>query len=244
MRNKTSALGVKKCEIIIISLGGSLIAPKTGIDHKFLKRFRELIISETKKNKKFVIIAGGGNTARVYQEAASKVTKLTKDDQDWIGIHSTRLNAHLIKTIFRKYAHPRINKNPRTKSDIKNHFKKGESIMVAAGWRPGWSTDYVATILAERLEAKTVINLSNIEYVYNHDPNKYKNAKKIKTINWKDFRKIVGNTWDPGLNMPFDPIASKLAQKLKLKVVICDGKKIANLKNLLGNKKFNGTIIE
>lgn len=235
---------MKKYDISIISLGGSLIAPQTGIDHKFLKKFRELIISEIKKGKKFVIVTGGGNTARIYQQAANKITNLTKDDQDWLGVHSTRLNAHLIKTIFRKYAHPRINKNPRTKSDITKHFKKGEGIMVAAGWRPGWSTDFVATILAERFDAKTIINLSNIEYVYTRDPNKYKNAEKIETISWKDFRKIVGNTWDPGLNMPFDPIASKLAQKLKLRVIITNGKKIANLQKVFNKEKFRGTIIE
>ncbi len=234
---------MKKKEIIIISLGGSLIAPKTGIDWKFLKKFRELILEQIKNNKKFVIITGGGNTARIYQQAASKITQLTKDDQDWLGIHSTRLNAHLIKTIFRKYAHPRINKNPRTKANIKNHFQKGEKIMIAAGWRPGWSTDYVATILAERLEAKTVINLSNIKYVYTRDPNKYKDAKKIKNISWNNFRKIVGNTWDPGLNMPFDPIASKHAQKLNLKVIICHGNNIPNLSKLFAEKKFQGTII-
>jgi len=235
---------MKTRDIYIISLGGSLIAPKDGIDWKFLKKFRTLIVSEIKKGNKFVIITGGGNTARIYQQAANKVIKLTKDDQDWLGIHSTRLNAHLIKTIFRKHAHPRINKNPRTKADLKKHFTKGESVMIAAGWRPGWSTDFVATILAERLNAKTVINLSNIEYAYDKDPNKYRGAKKIKTINWKDFRKIVGNTWDPGLSMPFDPIASKLAQKLKLKVIICNGKNIANLEKIFANKKFKGTIIE
>lgn len=235
---------MKTDEMIIVSLGGSLIAPKEGIDHKFLKKFRELIIKEIKKGKKFVIITGGGNTARVYQQAANKVTKLTKDDQDWLGIHSTRMNAHLVKTIFRQYAHPRINKNPRTKEDISSHFDNGEGLMVAAGWRPGWSTDYVATILAERLEAKTVINLSNIEYVYTRDPRKYKSAEKIENINWKDFRKIVGNKWDPGLNMPFDPIASKNAQKLGLKVVICNGKNINNLQKVFGNKNFKGTVIE
>ncbi len=233
-----------KKEIIIISLGGSLIAPPAGIDWQFLKKFRALIIQEIKKNKKFVIVTGGGNTARIYQQAANKITKLTKDDQDWLGVHSTRLNAHLIKTIFRRYAHPRINKNPRTKADIKNHFKKGEKIMIAAGWRPGWSTDYVATILAERFQSHTLINLSNIKYVYNHDPHKYKNAKKIATIDWADFRKIVGNTWDPGLNMPFDPIASKLAQKLKLQVIIASGHNINNLNKILANKKFQGTIIK
>jgi len=234
---------MKTKEIIVISLGGSLIVTPAGIDHKFLKRFRELIIKEIKKGKRFVIVTGGGGTARKYQQAAARITKLTRDDMDWIGIHSTRLNAHLIKTIFRAYAHPRINKNPRIKADLKSHFKKGEKIMVAAGWRPGWSTDYVATILAERLGAKTVINLSNIKYVYDKDPVKFKSAKKITKVTWPDFRKIVGNKWDPGLNAPFDPIASRLAQKLGLKVVIAEGKNINNLAKTLNNKKFQGTTI-
>jgi len=233
-----------KKEIIIISLGGSLIVPPKGIDWRFLKRFRELIVIQIRRGKRFVIVAGGGNTARVYQQAAIKTTNLTNDDRDWIGVHATRLNAHLIKTIFRAYAHPRINKNPRTKADLRKHFAKGEGIMVAAGWRPGWSTDYVATILAERLNAKTVINLSNIKYVYNKDPKKFKTAKKITKIAWPDFRKIVGNKWDPGLNAPFDPVASALAEKLGLKVIITEGKNAANLNNILNNKKFLGTIIK
>jgi uridylate kinase len=229
--------------ITIISLGGSLIVPKAGIDFLFLKKFRELIVKRIKKGERFVIVTGGGQTARQYQEAAVKVTKLTPDDRDWIGIHATRLNAHLIKTIFRAYAHPRINKNPRTKADLSKHFAKGEKIMLAAGWHPGWSTDYVSTILAERLQAKTVINLSNIKYVYDKDPNKFKDAKKIKEINWADFRKIVGNKWDPGLNAPFDPVAAKHAEKLGLEVIIAEGKNIKNLEKIFNKDKFVGTII-
>lgn len=232
-----------KKEIIVLSLGGSLIVPKTGIDWSFLKKFRALIISEIKKGKRFVIVAGGGNTAREYQRAANKITKLTRDDSDWIGVHSTRLNAHLVKTIFRNYAHPRINKNPRTKADLRNHFKKGEGIMVAAGWRPGWSTDYVSTILAERLGAQTVVNLSNINYVYNKDPNKFADAKKIKEISWPDFRKIVGNKWKAGMNAPFDPVASAHSEELGLRVVIVNGKMIKNLKKCFKGEKFVGTVI-
>ncbi|MCK5211901.1 UMP kinase [Candidatus Parcubacteria bacterium] len=233
-----------KNEIIIISLGGSLIVPPKGIDWRFLKRFRELIVKQIRAGKRFVIITGGGTTCRQYQQAANKVVNLTKDDRDWLGIHTTRLNAHLVKTIFRAYAHPRINKNPRTKENLKKHFTKGEGIMVAAGWRPGWSTDYVATILAERLKSKTVINLSNIKYVYDKDPKKFKAAKKIKKITWPDFRAIVGNKWDPGLNAPFDPVASALAEKLGLKIIITQGKNINNLEKILNNKKFIGTVIE
>lgn len=232
-----------KEETIIISLGGSLIVPKEGIDWKFLKKFRAVILDEIKAGKRFVIIAGGGSTARAYQQAADKADSLTKDDQDWLGIHATRLNAHLIKTIFRKYAHPRINKNPRTKADIRSHFSKGEKIMVAAGWRPGWSTDFVATILAERLGAKTVINLSNIDYAYTKDPKKYADAEKLVSCDWKRFRKLVGNKWDPGLSAPFDPIASKHAEKLGLRVIICDGQNIANLKKVFAGEKYKGTTI-
>ncbi len=209
-----------------------------------MKKFRALIVSEIKKGKKFVIITGGGYAAREYQQAASKITKLTRDDQDWLGIHATRMNAHLIKTVFREYANPRINKNPNTKADVTEHFAHGEKIMVAAGWRPGWSTDYVATILAKRLGAKTLINLSNIKYVCDKDPNKFKDAKIIKEINWKDFRRIVGNKWDPGLNAPFDPVASKLAQEINLKVIIAEGKNLKNLNNILGERKFQGTVIK
>lgn len=230
-------------KIYIISLGGSLITPPSGVDWKFLKKFRKLIVKEIKKGKRFVIVTGGGDTCRKYQQAANKVVNLTKDDRDWLGVHTTRLNAHLVKTIFRAYAHPRINKNPRTKEDLRKHFKKGERIMVAAGWRPGWSTDYVATILAERLGAKTVINLSNIDYAYTRDPKKYKDAAKIENISWGDFRKIVGSKWDPGLNMPFDPVASQLAEKLGLEVVIMNGKKLDNLSKYLAGKKFKGTVI-
>ncbi len=226
----------------VISLGGSLIVPDK-INWKFLKEFRKLIISRIKKGEKFIIVTGGGGTAREYQNAASKITNLTNDDRDWIGIHTTRLNAHLIKTIFRNYAHPRINKNPRTKENLDVHFKKGEGIMVAAGWRPGWSTDYVATILAERLKAKRLLNLSNVKYVCDKDPNKFKDAKKFENMTWKKFRKLVGNKWEPGANTPFDPVASKHAQEIGLEIVIAEGRNIKNLANILDGKKSIGTII-
>lgn len=233
---------MKQESLVVISLGGSLIVPSE-IDWQFLKKFQKVILEEIKKGKKFIIITGGGHTARVYQKAAQKIIALTKDDRDWLGVHATRLNAHLIKTIFRKVAHLRINKNPRTKEDLNSHFTQGESLMVAAGWRPGWSTDYVAVILAQRLGAKTLINLSNIKYVYDKDPKKFSDAQKIEKISWLAFRKIVGNRWDPGLNMPFDPVASKLAEKINLKVIIADGKNISNFKKILNNKKFQGTVI-
>jgi uridylate kinase len=225
---------------IVVSLGGSLIVPNE-IDWKFVKNFKVAIERLIRKKYKFIIITGGGKTARKYIEAGSKIGNITSDDKDWIGIHATRMNAHFIRTIFRHHAHPRINKNPNDLEDF-YHFK--ESILVAAGWRPGFSTDYDAVILAKNFGVKSIINLSNIDFVYNKDPAKFKDAKKIRDISWKDFRQIVGTKWDPGMNAPFDPVASKIAEVNKIEVIIMNGKKIKNLENYFDGKKCRGTIIK
>jgi uridylate kinase len=226
-----------KPSTLVISVGGSLVVPKTGIDYKFLKDFKKLIQKHIKNNWRFVIVVGGGTTARNYQTAAKKVGEINREDMDWIGIHSTRLNGHLMRTIFRKEAHSVMIKDPS------KNIKWNKPVLVAAGWKPGWSTDYVATTLAKKLKADVVVNLSNIDYVYDKDPNKYQGAKVICDISWKEFRKMVGNKWDPGMNVPFDPVASKLAHKESMKVALLNGKNIKNLDNLLNGKNFVGTII-
>lgn len=227
---------------IVISLGGSLIVPDE-IDSQFVKNFKKLITDYIKNGYKFILITGGGKTARKYIDASVEVgnSSVTDDDKDWLGIHATRMNAHFLRTVFRKYAHSRINTNPH---DLEDFYNFKESVLVAAGWRPGFSTDYDAVVLAKYMDIKKIINLSNIDYVYTKDPKKFPDAKKIEKTNWKEFRKIVGNKWTPGLNAPFDPIASKIAQEEGIEVAIMNGRDIINLKNYIEGKKFKGTVIK
>jgi uridylate kinase len=222
----------------VISIGGSLIVPVGGIDWNFLKKFRAFILKEIKQGHKFFLIAGGGVICRQYVTAASRVVKISKDDLDWLGIHATRLNAQLLRTIFWDQANLEVITNPTIK------LKTKKQIVVASGWKPGWSTDYVAAKLAEEYNIKTVINLSNIDYVCDKDPNKCADAKIKLRMTWPEFRKLVGDKWSPSLNAPFDPIASKKAQELGLEVVIMNGKNIANIKNYLDGRKFKGTVLK
>ncbi|PIR94948.1 UMP kinase [Candidatus Falkowbacteria bacterium CG10_big_fil_rev_8_21_14_0_10_37_6] len=223
--------------IYIISLGGSLIVPNENIDWQYLKKFRRLILAQVKQGHKFFIITGGGWTCRHYQNAAGKVIKITDEDLDWLGVHSTRLNAHLLRTIFFDIAHPEIITNPTKKITAE------EPVVIAAGWKPGWSTDYDAVLLAKNYGANTIINLSNINYAYDKDPKKYHDAKIIKEIKWSDFRHVVGYKWKPGLSAPFDPIASALAEKLKLKVIIANGANLKNFENFINKGKIKGTVV-
>ncbi len=228
-----------KPSTLILSVGGSLVVPNGGIDTAFLQDFKTLIQKYVKKGWRFVIVVGGGGTARHYQQAARLIGKLERDDIDWLGIHSTRLNGHLLRTVLRNMAHPIMLKDPTGPLT-----KWKQPVLIAAGWKPGWSTDYVAIRFAKRLGAKFVVNLSNIDYVYDKDPNIHANAKAICQIRWKEFRQMVGNKWDPGMNVPFDPVASKLAHRSGISVALLNGKNIKNLEALLCEKPFVGTMIQ
>lgn len=222
----------------ILSVGGSIIIPKQGFDISFLKKFKSLILEQVKKGEKFILVIGGGGTCRQYQQTAAKVTSLTKEDLDMIGIETTKLNAHFVRFLFKEYAHKDIILNPSKRLISK------KPILVAAGWKPGHSTDTDAVLLAKTYGAKHILNLSNIEYVYDKDPNIYKDAKKIERIDWARFRKeIVGNSWEPGRNVPFDPTASKMSQNLGLTVSILEGTNLKELKKALQGKTFKGTHI-
>ena len=240
--NKREIENVKNpiSKTIIISVGGSLVVPNE-INTNFLSLFKKLILNYVEKGFKFIIIVGGGKTARNYQTAARELMKdlISDNDLDWLGIHATRLNAHLLRTIFSDIAYKRVLENPNEKIN----FGKNK-IIVAAGWKPGFSTDYDAVLFAKTYNSKLVINLTNVDYVYDKNPKQFKDARPLKQISWKYYRQLVGDKWSPGLNAPFDPVAAREAEKLGLTVYIINGKNLNSIENALEGKDFIGTILK
>ena len=224
-------------ETIVISLGGSLIIPDQ-IDIEFLKSFKTLILSHVAKGKKFVIITGGGKVCRRYQEAAKGLANPSHEDLDWIGIASLKLNAEFLRVIFGEYAHEEVVSNFSKNIDSK------KSIIVGSAYKPGHSTDWDAVLAGKTVGAKKIINLSNIDYAYDKDPNKYPDAKKIENISWSEYRALIPREWNPGLSTPFDPIASEMAEKEGMEVMILNGKNISNLEKCLNGESFMGTKIK
>lgn len=229
-------MNVNERERIVVSVGGSLIVPD-GIDTDFLTRFRAFVIEKVQRGFSFTIIAGGGKTARRYQEAANVVTPLSPQDTDWIGIHATRLNAQLLRNIFAGYAHPQVIRNPTIDVDA------DEPVIIAAGWHPGASTDYCAVLMAKQLGARRLVNLSNVDYMHDSDPSINPDAKKIEKLSWPEFRKLIPSDWDPGLSSPFDPVAAREAEKLGLEVAIISGEHLDAVSHYLDGKPFRGTVI-
>lgn len=229
----------------VLSVGGSIVVPEKP-DTDFLCKFIAMIRNWLNEDsqRRLILVVGGGGPARIYQNvyreivSASDGASSDSSEADWIGIMATRLNAQLLKAALGDLCPQEVVYNPTTVDEFNGR------ILVAAGWKPGFSTDNDAVLLAERFNADTVVNLSNIEKVYTDDPRKNPDAKPIDSISWAEFRKMVGDDWTPGKNTPFDPIASKKAQDLNLTVICAAGKNIENIRSILDGKQFEGTEIK
>ncbi len=223
----------------IISLGGSIVAPE-GVDVRFLSEFRKRILLWLHENpsRRVVLITGGGSPARVWQQAYRSIVETPITDlQDWIGVAATRLNAALVKAVFGDLCPDEVVTDPTAPLEWRGR------VLVAAGWKPGFSTDFDAVLLAERFGAQTVVNLSNIAQVYTDDPKKNPQARPLTSVDWPEFQKIVGTEWKPGINAPFDPVATKKAAELGLTVFVAAGSDLDNLDKILRGKDFFGTVI-
>lgn len=226
-----------KANRFVISLGGSVVVPKGGIDPVFLRETVSFFRKQAGKGRRFVVVVGGGATCRKYMEAAAAVTRVPDRQMDWIGIRTTILNATLVQSVLGDMAHGKIVTDPRVR------LKSAAPIIVAAGWKPGFSSDMDAVILAESFGTRTVVNLSNVSHVYDSDPRINPRARKIEKMTWPEFSRAFGTKWVPGLNAPFDPVAAVRARRAGIGVVIADGTDLRNLALILDGRKFHGTTL-
>lgn len=222
---------------VVIALGGSVICPKE-INIPYIRSFYKLIKKKIKKGYKFVIIAGGGDIARNFQKAALTINRVSNKERDWIGIYATYLNAHLLRAVFKKEAEPFIFSERFKIKEFNNH-----SVIIASGWSPGRSTDFIAVQIAKDLGVSKILILGKPDSVYTENPDTHKDAKPIANMKWCEYLRMMPSKWVPGLSLPIDPVAARLAKKEKKEVIVASGEDLKNLNNILKGKKFKGTAV-
>ena len=232
----SDTMNYKFGKTVVVALGGSIVHPDE-IDTAFLKDFKKFLAPFLKKGFKFVLVVGGGRLSRRFQEAAQKVAKVTDEDKDWLGIHATRLNAHLLRTIFRDVADPVV-------IDVQGKIKKLKyPVTIASGWRPGWSTDYVAIRIAADFGIHETIIAGKPSHVYDKDYARHDDARSFDELSWSAYAALIPREWTPGLHAPVDPVGAALGAKEHVRAIIVDGHNLKNFANLLNGKHFQGTVI-
>ncbi|MBI3963635.1 MAG: UMP kinase [Candidatus Kerfeldbacteria bacterium] len=228
---------------VVLSLGGSVLAPD-GIDRAYLRRF-VAFVRTLARTRRIVIVVGGGQTSRRAIDAVRASGKVSHADLDWIGIAGTRLNAEVVRASLGTLAHPQVLADPDTpfRLSASSSRSRGRTpqVLVAAGWKPGFSTDADAVLWAVRFGARLVANLSNVAYVYDGDPRRTRRATPFSELTWTVYRRMFGTAWGPGAHAPFDPIASRMAAQHRLEVVVLHGRDLVNLRRCLNGERFVGT---
>ena len=222
----------------VISLGGSIIVPDK-VNFVFLDKFVKLI-KKFRKKYKFVVVTGGGGTARKYISSLKK-EKLGEDVYSLIGIATTKLNARLVAEFFKEI---RFEEIPDSLKEVTNLLKrKGLVVCGALGFQPEMTSDGDAAEIAKYLNTD-FINLTNVKGLFDKDPNKYKNAKFISKISFEDFLDITKKIkFEAGQHFVLDKVAAEIILKEKIKTIIMDGRNLKNLENFLKGKKFIGTVV-
>lgn len=219
---------------VVFSIGGSLICPNE-IDFEYLKNIGNFL-KEIKKDNKIYVVTGGGKIARKYVEIARKFNA-NEFLCDLIGIYASRLNAFMLISA--------LNLNYVPYNTIEEASKSNEEIVVMGGTHPMHTTDGVAAMLAENIKADLFLNLTNVDYVYDKDPKKFKDAKKFERLSYDELIEISSNAeMMASSNNVIDLVAAKTIKRAKIKTIILNGRDFENLRKAINKEKFIGTVIE
>ncbi len=228
----------------VIKLGGSMLSKSDEVmfDFEYVRNLGKALSEFSQEDYRFFIITGGGYLMRKYRDMA-KLSGVNKtDDLHWIGTTVNVLHAEMARATLSDISNERI-------FAYEDYFEKEiefeKKLIFGGGARAGCSGDYDALIVANRIDAEAIISLKNIDGVYTADPKIEPTAKRLESISWDEYFKIINfqEVHLPGGNFPIDPVTSKQANIDKKKFIIIAGDDLDNLKNLLANKKYIGTIV-
>lgn len=226
---------MKQEKNVVFSLSGSLIA--NNIKKDKLDDYVDLFRRVKQNHNQVGIVAGAGPLKKWVK--ATEGYSIPEPYRDLIGIKATRLNASLLNTLI--YSDSSF--NPEIPGSIEQAIKSERDLIVMGGTEPGHSTDAVAAVLAESLEADLLVKASYVDGVYDKDPDANPDAEKYDNLSYSQFKEIiVSKSARAGSYVLFDLSAAKIIERSQIKTVIVDG---TDLDQLSGSVKgeHEGTTI-
>ncbi|MBN1170325.1 UMP kinase [Candidatus Micrarchaeota archaeon] len=224
--------------IVVLSVGGSSINGKGEPETAFLKSFAKII---KKSRHRIGILTGGGSIARIYANAARKLGA-GEYEADAIAIASTKQNAQLMIAAL---AAEEIDVYKKVLDSFEEVKSVQNRVVVMGGTIPGITTDTDAVLLAEALGAARLVNVSNVEGIYDSNPKTSKNAKKYSSMGYDELIALATSSDQrkAGTHFVFDILACKLIARSAIEAHFV-GNKIKEIENAIEGKKHKGTIVK
>lgn len=226
--------------MIIIKLGGSVIQKEVSQINPQFFEFINLIKSS---NEKVLITNGGGPFCRVLQNSLKENGVGDNRSLGIIGFNTDNLfGEFILLNLPQEKVFPQVITSQQS-LDAAKAQKENYQFFIGGAWDIGHSSDYNAVTMAIEFGSNDILRITNVDFVYDRDPNKFPDAQKIPKMDWEQYMYVIGNKeFVPGGNYPFDPVASALAKDSRKKVYLTSLEKILERKTL-SLENFVGSII-
>jgi uridylate kinase len=226
-------LGATK-ERVVIKLSGRVFGDDAAGE---LKKHASMLL-EIADHVQPVVVAGGGKVARHYINIA-RAFGSDEASLDIMGIEVSRLNARLLIAALGDHAYPVV------PVDLEQVSKAaaGGRIVVTGGLHPGQSTNATAALIAEKVKAKKFLNATDVDGIYDSDPNKNKNAKLFGEITVKKCLELLGSENSAaGAYDLMDIVALKVIERSKIPTVVLKSDP-TTIKSAIANKPIGTRIV-
>jgi uridylate kinase len=221
---------------IVVRIGGSVVA--SPINTELMSQYADIIKTIEKQGHEVAVVVGGGALAREFIGIAKNL-KLDMTAQDEIAISCSRLFAQLFLKKLGESACTRVG---ITLDDAARCLAEGK-IAVMGGLKPGITTDTVAALVAERVNAELLVKGTDQDGVYNKDPRTFPDAVKLDKLSIDDLAKVFGESeHKAGIHQIIDPEAIKVLRRKPLRIIVVNGFKPENLLAAVKGEQV-GTVI-
>jgi len=222
---------------IVLRIGGSVIASPINVD--LIQQYVTLLKDLKAQGHEVAAVVGGGVLAREFITIA-KSLGLNEKAQDEVAISVSRIFAQLLLEKLKEVGCVAVS---LTVDDAAKCLQKGK-IAVMGGLKPGMTTDTVAALLAEKVNADLLVKATNQEGVYNKDPKKHADAVKLDHISFKALSDVFAeDKHKAGIRQIIDPEAVKMLERKRVKMIVVNGFKPENVIAAVKGKRL-GTLID
>ncbi len=218
-------------------IGGSVVASPVNTD--LMSKYVELLKAVKAQGHEVAVVVGGGALAREFIGIARNLG-LEMQAQDEIAISVSRLFAQLF---LKKFGAVACSKVAVTLDYAAECLSQGK-IVVMGGLKPGITTDAVAALVAERVDAELLVKGTDQEGIYDKDPRKHKDAVKLDHLSLEDLAGVFSeDKHKAGIHQIIDPEAVKVLKRKHMKLVVVNGFKPENFQAAVRGEKV-GTVVD
>jgi uridylate kinase len=231
----------EKQQHVVIKYGGSLLyKPDGDINIEQIRELSDLLKDLATQKRSVIIVVGGGRPARIAIHAAHELGA-SQTVCDYLGISASQQNAAILLAALHDYAYPLVPNS--LKEALKIISLSPKFLIVMGGITPGQSTDAVAALLAEALQAVILIRATDVDGIYDRDPQKYSDAIKHSKLTYQQLIQLIQKQSQTAGDYPlFDMVAAQVIQRSQIPTRFIDGRTSSRIKQAVANKEI-GTLI-